>query len=152
VGGWGNTPVARLEGAPCPYHNKTATSIGAAELLDRWPILIVAPGHILHKWARSIAQACDPDDPITPRIITRPVRKKDDFWWGEIVEKLAKEYPDSTADNFVITNGASEALDLVFRSLAPGKVLLPRPYYYSYPPIIKLAGMEPAQRAEEEPA
>ncbi|MBD3379821.1 MAG: aminotransferase class I/II-fold pyridoxal phosphate-dependent enzyme [Candidatus Omnitrophica bacterium] len=58
-------------------------------------------------------------------------------------EKLSKEYPNSTADNFVITNGASEALDLVFRSISPGKVLVPRPYYYSYPPIIKLAGMEP---------
>jgi aspartate aminotransferase len=56
---------------------------------------------------------------------------------------LAKEYPDSTEDNFVITNGASEALDLVFRSFGKGKVLLPRPYYYSYPHIITLAGMEP---------
>lgn len=58
-------------------------------------------------------------------------------------ELLSRDYPNSTADNFVITNGASEALDLVFRSLAPGKVLVPRPYYYSYPHIINLAGMEP---------
>ena len=64
---------------------------------------------------------------------------------GEIPlrEALSKEYPDSTAENFVITNGASEALDLIFRSWGSGKVLVPRPYYYSYPPIIKLAGMEP---------
>ncbi len=47
-------------------------------------------------------------------------------------EALSKEYPDSTAENFVITNGASEALDLIFRSWGRGKVLLPRPYYYSY--------------------
>ena len=58
-------------------------------------------------------------------------------------EALAKEYPGSTAENFVITNGASEALDLIFRSWGKGKVLLPRPYYYSYPPIITMAGMEP---------
>lgn len=59
-------------------------------------------------------------------------------------EALAKEYPGSTADNFVITNGASEALDLIFRSWGKGeKVLLPRPYYYSYPPIIEMAGMVP---------
>ena len=58
-------------------------------------------------------------------------------------EALAVEYPTSTADNFIITNGASEALDLIFRSFGSGKVLLPRPYYYSYPAIIKLAGMEP---------
>ncbi|MCB9800382.1 MAG: pyridoxal phosphate-dependent aminotransferase [Candidatus Omnitrophica bacterium] len=58
-------------------------------------------------------------------------------------EALSKEYPGSTADNFVITNGASEALDLIFRVLGRGKVLLPRPYYYSYPPIVTMAGMEP---------
>jgi len=58
-------------------------------------------------------------------------------------DALSKEYPRSTADNFVITNGASEALDLIFRALGKGKVLLPRPYYYSYPTIVKLAGMEP---------
>lgn len=58
-------------------------------------------------------------------------------------EALSKEYPDSTPKNFVITNGASEALDLTFRALGQGKVLVPRPYYYSYPPIVELAGMEP---------
>lgn len=59
-------------------------------------------------------------------------------------EALTHEYPGSTADNFVITNGASEALDLIFRGWGKGeKVLLPRPYYYSYPPIIELAGMVP---------
>lgn len=56
---------------------------------------------------------------------------------------LAEEYPASSAENFVITNGASEALDLIFRVMDNGKVLLPRPYYYSYPPILKYAGMEP---------
>lgn len=57
---------------------------------------------------------------------------------------LAHEYPGSTADNFVITNGASEALDLVFRFWGKKqKVLLPRPYYYSYLPIIEMAGMVP---------
>ena len=58
-------------------------------------------------------------------------------------QMLSHEYPGSTADNFVITNGASEALDLVFRAWGKGKVLLPRPYYYSYLPIIQMAGMTP---------
>ena len=64
---------------------------------------------------------------------------------GEIAlrQALSKEYPGSTADNFVITNGASEALDLVFRAWGRGKVLLPKPYYYSYLPIIRMAGMTP---------
>ncbi len=63
-------------------------------------------------------------------------------------EALAREYPSSAAESFVITNGASEALDLTLRVLAGigekgGKVLLPRPYYYSYPFSVKFAGMEP---------
>jgi aspartate/methionine/tyrosine aminotransferase len=58
-------------------------------------------------------------------------------------DALSKEYPNSTAENFVITNGASEALDLIFRSWGRGKILVPRPYYYSYVPLIELAGMEP---------
>ncbi len=63
-------------------------------------------------------------------------------------EALAKQYPRSTADNFVVTNGASESLDLTLRALLrinnrKNKVLLPKPYYYSYPYIAKFAGMEP---------
>ena len=62
----------------------------------------------------------------------------------EILRKdLSKEYPTSTADNFVITNGASEALDLIFRAMEDGKVLLPKPYYYSYPYVLEKTGMEP---------
>ena len=69
-------------------------------------------------------------------------------------EALSGEYPNASAQNFVITNGASEALDLVMRVLAKGpgsnRVLLGRPYYYSYPPIIKFAGMEPVYTDLEE--
>lgn len=54
---------------------------------------------------------------------------------------LSKEYPKSTAKNFIITNGASEALDLIFRAMDNGKVLIPKPYYYSYPHILKFANM-----------
>ena len=62
---------------------------------------------------------------------------------------LAKEYPNSTADSFVITNGSAEAFDLTLRVIAnsggknKNRVLLPKPYYYSYPPVVKFAGMEP---------
>lgn len=61
----------------------------------------------------------------------------------DLRDALSAEYPESTAENFVITNGASEALDLIFRAIGSGKVLLPRPYYYSYPHIVRLSGMEP---------
>ncbi len=60
-------------------------------------------------------------------------------------EGLAQEYPGASAEQFVITNGASEAIDVVLRVIAkPGaKVLLPRPYYYSYPYNVTFAGMMP---------
>jgi len=60
-------------------------------------------------------------------------------------QALAKQYEGASMNSFVITNGASEALDLVLRALyKPGaKILLPRPYYYSYPSNVRLAFMEP---------
>ena len=67
----------------------------------------------------------------------------------ELREELAGEYPDSTPESVVITNGASEALDLALRVIAqkgsPGapKVLMARPYYYSYPEMVRFAGLEP---------
>ncbi len=59
-------------------------------------------------------------------------------------DALAKQYKDAHMDQFVVTNGASEALDLSLRALyEPGaKVCLPRPYYYSYPHNVALASME----------
>ncbi len=58
---------------------------------------------------------------------------------------LAEKYTGSTADDFVITNGASEAIDIVLRAISKegGTVLLPRPYYYSYPFNVRYAGMTP---------
>jgi len=59
-------------------------------------------------------------------------------------DTLAKQNPGFTKDNFVITNGASEALDLVLRVVAkPGeKVLLHKPYYYSYKPLIEMNNLK----------
>src|SRR3989344_8900896 len=60
---------------------------------------------------------------------------------------LAREYPKANPKDFVITNGASEALDIIFRAIhemhGKVKVLLCRPYYYSYPPLVELAGLTP---------
>ena len=79
----------------------------------------------------------------TPRLFKYGLIKGDEA----LREALAKEYPGAQAEDFVITNGASEALDLVFRALKEmtggGKILLCRPYYYSYPPIVELAGLTP---------
>jgi len=89
-----------------------------------------------------------PDLP-PPKEAIENINIREDLRYGliqgepELREALSTEYPRATADNFVITNGASEALDLIFRALGKGKVLVPRPYYYSYPFIIKLAGLEP---------
>lgn len=93
-----------------------------------------------------------PDLP-PPKQVYEILPKYKDFKYGLIQgqvnlrEALAKQYPSSTAESFVITNGASEALDLTLRVLArnkfKNKVLLPKPYYYSYPHMVKYSGMEP---------
>lgn len=95
-----------------------------------------------------------PDLP-PPKRVYKALSQCKDFKYGliqgkiKLREALAKQYPKSTADNFVITNGASEALDLTLRVLSKtdnkkkNKVLLPRPYYYSYPYLVKYAGMTP---------
>ena len=56
-----------------------------------------------------------------------------------------KGFEGSDKDNFVITNGASEALDLTFRAICKpsDKILLHKPYYYSYVPLLKLNYIEP---------
>src|SRR3989344_6715571 len=74
-----------------------------------------------------------------------------DFKYGliagqtELREALAKEFDGSTKDNFVITNGASEALDLTFRVIGKPKdnILLHVPYYYSYKPLLEMNNLVP---------
>ena len=60
---------------------------------------------------------------------------------------LAGQYSGAEPENFVITNGASEALDLIFRVIErrskKKKVLLAKPYYYSYPFTVRFSGLEP---------
>ena len=90
-----------------------------------------------------------PDLP-PPKEIFKILPTYRDFKYGPIQgqpqlrEALAKQYPNGQAANFVITNGASEALDLIFRFLRTKgeRILLPRPYYYSYPFNAKFAGLE----------
>jgi aspartate/methionine/tyrosine aminotransferase len=68
---------------------------------------------------------------------------------GEIVlrERLSQDNLGTKSNDFIITNGASEALDLTFRAIhalhGPVKVLVCQPYYYSYPPLIEMAGLIP---------
>jgi aspartate/methionine/tyrosine aminotransferase len=93
-----------------------------------------------------------PDLP-PPQEIFKDIATKRLFKYGlvkgefELRQALAKQYPHAGPEDFVITNGASEALDLVFRALhqryGKAKILLCRPYYYSYLPMVKLAGLVP---------
>lgn len=61
-------------------------------------------------------------------------------------QAISSQYPASNPEQFVITNGASEALDLSLRVLSRyygcKKCLIPRPYYYSYPFNVEFAPME----------
>ena len=89
-----------------------------------------------------------PDLP-PPQAVYQMLPDYKDFKYGLIAGltklrgELSKQYAASSEKQFVITNGASEALDLVLRVISKrGRdILLPRPYYYSYPHIVKFAGM-----------
>ena len=50
---------------------KTSTSIGSLELMDKWPVLVMCPGHMVWKWKRDIEAASNPEEPIVARVITR---------------------------------------------------------------------------------
>lgn len=115
------------------------------------PLKLKSPADFIGKQGAGVISfgSGQPDLP-PPKEAFDGINLKRDLRYGliqgelKLREALAKEYPGSTAENFVITNGASEALDLIFRSWGKGgKVLVPRPYYYSYPPIIEMANMEP---------
>lgn len=92
-----------------------------------------------------------PDLP-PPKQVFEPLKKAKYFRYGLVQGEeylraaLAKEYPGANSGSFVITNGASEALDLVLRAISKpkAKVLLPKPYYYSYPHNVRFVGMTPA--------
>ena len=62
-------------------------------------------------------------------------------------ESISKKegFEGANKDNFIITNGASEALDLAFRTISkPGdKILVHKPYYYAYLPLINISHFEP---------
>jgi hypothetical protein len=42
--------------------------------LGEWPVLVVCPDHMLQKWFRDLQVSSDPSEPVTARIITRPIR------------------------------------------------------------------------------
>jgi len=91
-----------------------------------------------------------PDFP-PPEAVYKILPQYRDFKYGLIQgqenlrQALAGQYPKASAENFVITNGASEAIDLSLRALyqPAARILLPKPYYYSYPRNVQLAHMEP---------
>jgi len=96
----------------------------------------------------------EPDLP-PPEEVYKILPHYTDFKYGVIMgldylrDALSRQYPDSSADSFVITNGASEALDITLRVISnyemsqPKKVLMTKPFYYSYPRLVEFSGMEP---------
>ena len=77
-----------------------------------------------------------------------------DFKYGliagrpELRQQLAMEFKKfkATKENFVVTNGASEALDLAFRAILKpkDKILFHVPYYYSYKPLAEMNHLVPS--------
>ena len=86
----------------------------------------------------AVAALIDGDTKYTPR--SGPALKR------AIAEKLSRENGlDVSADQVIVTFGAKHALYAACQTLIdPGqKVLIPSPYWVSYPEMVKLAGGEP---------
>lgn len=71
---------------------KTATTIAALEQRDRWPALVICPGHMVDKWRRDLELASNPEEPITARIITRPVRAEASWLAMRVLPLLEKHH------------------------------------------------------------
>lgn len=87
---------------------KTSTSIAALELMNRWPVLVLCPGHMVWKWKRDLERASDPDDPIVARVITRPVLAEPPAWLalrqrleshGAVIEETVRSQVDPATPN-----------------------------------------------------
>ena len=59
---------------------KTSTAIAALELMDKWPVVVMCPGHMVWKWHRDLERSSNPQEPITARIITRPALDEKPAW------------------------------------------------------------------------
>lgn len=59
---------------------KTSGAVCSLELLDKWPAIIMVPGHMVWKWKRDLERSSNPDAPITARVITRPVLSEPGRW------------------------------------------------------------------------
>jgi hypothetical protein len=72
-------------------YGKTATTIATLEQRNRWPALVLCPGHMVDKWRRDAGLASNPTSPITARIITRPARSEA-TWLATRVLPLLNEH------------------------------------------------------------
>jgi hypothetical protein len=59
---------------------KTSVSISSLELLDKWPAVIMVPGHMVWKWKRDVERSSNPAALIVARVITRPVLAEPGRW------------------------------------------------------------------------
>jgi hypothetical protein len=52
--------------------------------MDKFPVLVMCPGHMVWKWKRDIELASNPEEPIVARVITRPVLSGQPAWLTSI--------------------------------------------------------------------
>lgn len=88
---------------------KTATSIATLEVMDKWPALVLCPGHMVWKWKRDIERSSDPANPITARVITKPAAAEPGSWYelkasieangGAIVEMRRRQVDPKTPND-----------------------------------------------------
>lgn len=121
--------IRKMANKVAQYDNVLSLTIGQPDF--------PTPQHIMDAAKRAID---DGHTVYTPNAGLLPLREAASTF---VKKKYGLDY--NPADEIIVTNGASEALDVALRTiLHPGnEVLLPGPIYPGYEPIIRMCGAKP---------
>ncbi len=72
---------------------KTSVSVASLELLNKWPVILMCPGHMQEKWKRELAEVSAQDEKIVGRIVDLAVRESES-WYESSLKPLIEGNPE----------------------------------------------------------
>jgi hypothetical protein len=69
---------------------KSAGTVATLELINKWPVILMCPGHMQEKWKRELAEVSMQNDQITARIVDVAVREGRS-WYESTLVPLVEE-------------------------------------------------------------
>lgn len=71
---------------------KSAVTVATLELTNKWPVILMCPGHMQEKWKRELSEVSVQDDKITARIVDLAVRESES-WYESSLKPLIEGNP-----------------------------------------------------------